>query len=68
MDDLSRIGRARLPIWVRIAVVAVPGVLATGSSLLAYRWYVRPVTLSIAVGSLDGDPPEDERIPAGTIV
>jgi TRAP-type uncharacterized transport system substrate-binding protein len=57
MDDLSRIGRATLPIWARIAVVAVLVVLATGASLLAYRWYVRPVTLSIAVGSLDGEAP-----------
>jgi TRAP-type uncharacterized transport system substrate-binding protein len=46
-----------LPTWVRIAVVAVLVVLATGASLLAYRWYVRPVTLSIAVGSWDGDAP-----------
>jgi TRAP-type uncharacterized transport system substrate-binding protein len=26
--------------------------------VLAYRWYARPVTLSIAVGSLDGDAPK----------
>jgi len=48
----------KLPIWLRIVVVVALVVLATGGSLFAYRWYVRPVTLSIAVGSLDGDAPK----------
>src|SRR5215468_4428007 len=48
----------RLPIWLRIVVVLGLAVLATGAGLFAYRWYVRPVTLSIAVGSLDGDAPK----------
>ena len=48
----------KLPIWLRIAVVAGLVVLAGGASLFAYRWYVRPVTLSIAVGSLDGEAPK----------
>src|SRR5215469_2997014 len=60
MDDLSRIriDGARLPIWLRIAVVLALALLAAGAGLLAYRWYVRPVTLSIAVGSLDGEAPK----------
>ena len=29
--------------------------LASGASLLAYRYYTRPVTLSVAVGSIDGE-------------
>ena len=60
MDDLSRMGidAARLPLWLRIVVVVSLLVLAAGASLFAYRWYVRPVTLSIAVGSLDGDAPK----------
>jgi len=59
-DDLSiiRIGRAKLPIWLRIVVVLALALLAAGASLFAYRWYVRPVTLSIAVGSLDGEAPK----------
>ncbi|MBR0712832.1 TAXI family TRAP transporter solute-binding subunit [Bradyrhizobium liaoningense] len=59
MDDLSRlrIDSARLPSWLRIIVVLALATLAGGASLFAYRWYVRPVTLSIAVGSLDGDAP-----------
>src|SRR6516165_8169707 len=48
---------AKLPIWLRIAVVVGLTILAAGAGLFAYRWYVRPVTLSIAVGSLDGDAP-----------
>jgi TRAP-type uncharacterized transport system substrate-binding protein len=60
MDDLSKLGinAGKLPIWLRIAVVIVLLVLATGAGLFAYRWYVRPVTLSIAVGSLDGEAPK----------
>src|SRR5262249_33199084 len=48
----------KLPIWIRIVVVAGLVVLAAGASLFAYRWYTRPVTLSIAVGSLDGEAPK----------
>ena len=51
-------GSIKLPVWLRIAVVAVLVALAAGASLFAYRWYVRPVTLSIAVGSLDGEAPK----------
>src|SRR5579871_2112080 len=60
MDDLSRIRieGARLPIWLRVAVVLAVVVLTAAATLLAYRWYVRPVTLSIAVGSYDGDAPK----------
>jgi len=52
------VGSIKLPIWMRIAVVAAVVVLAAGASLFAYRWYFRPVTLSIAVGSLDGEAPK----------
>src|SRR5260370_3062682 len=44
-----------LPLWLRfILLVGVIG-LASGASLLAYRYYPRPVTLSVAVGSIDGE-------------
>nr|AWL98233.1 C4-dicarboxylate ABC transporter substrate-binding protein [Bradyrhizobium ottawaense] len=49
---------AKLPSWLRIVVVLALALLAAGASLFAYRWHVRPVTLSIAVGSLDGDAPK----------
>jgi TRAP-type uncharacterized transport system substrate-binding protein len=48
----------KLPVWLRVAAVAGLTVLAAGASLFAYRWYVRPVDLSIAVGSLDGELPK----------
>jgi TRAP-type uncharacterized transport system substrate-binding protein len=48
----------RLPIWIRIVVVAALAILAVGTTLLAYRWYERPVTLSVAVGSVDGKAPK----------
>ncbi|MBW7966735.1 TAXI family TRAP transporter solute-binding subunit [Bradyrhizobium sp. BR 10261] len=60
MDDLSKFGvdASRLPAWLRVVLVMALIVLAGAVGLLAYRWYVRPVTLSIAVGSLDGDAPK----------
>jgi TRAP transporter TAXI family solute receptor len=45
----------KLPLWLRfVLVVGVLG-LASGASLIAYRYYSRPVTLSVAVGSVDGE-------------
>ena len=44
--------------WLRIVVVAGVVVLVTGGMLFAYRWYSRPTTLTIAVGSLDGEAPK----------
>src|SRR3954452_14631498 len=45
----------RLPLWLRMVLIAGIAVLATGSGLLAYRYYSRPVTLTVAVGSIDGE-------------
>jgi len=60
MDDLSKFGidAGRLPAWLRVVLVAAFIALVSGAALFAYRWYVQPVTLSIAVGSLDGDAPK----------
>src|SRR5712672_2807054 len=45
----------KLPLWLRfVLVVGVVG-LVSGASLVAYRYYSRPVTLSVAVGSIDGE-------------
>jgi TRAP-type uncharacterized transport system substrate-binding protein len=44
-----------LPLWLRfVLLVGVVG-LVSGASLVAYRYYTRPVTLSVAVGSIDGE-------------
>ena len=45
----------KLPLWLRfVLLVGVVG-LVSGASLLAYRYYTYPVTLSVAVGSVDGE-------------
>src|SRR3954471_7537444 len=48
-------GSLGLPGWLRMILVAGLLVLLTGAALFGYRWYFRPTTLSIAVGSLDGE-------------
>jgi TRAP-type uncharacterized transport system substrate-binding protein len=45
----------RLPTWGRFALVIGIVLLVAGAGLVGYRWYTRPTTLSIAVGSLDGE-------------
>ena len=44
-----------LPSWLRMVLVAGAIVLVTAVTLFAYRWYARSTTLTIAVGSLDGE-------------
>ena len=45
----------KLPTWLRVVLVVGVFILATGAGLFAYRWYNKPDTLTIAVGSLDGE-------------
>jgi TRAP-type uncharacterized transport system substrate-binding protein len=49
------IARMKLSAWLRIILVATAFILIAGAGFLSYRWYVRPTTLTIAVGSLDGE-------------
>src|SRR5258705_2893036 len=43
------------PLWLRfVLLVGVVG-LVSGASLFGYRYYTRPVTLTVAVGSIDGE-------------
>jgi TRAP-type uncharacterized transport system substrate-binding protein len=44
-----------LPLWLRFVLVLGLLGVASGASLIAYRYYSRPVTLSVAVGSIDGE-------------
>lgn len=46
---------ARLPFWLRAALVAGLAILAAGAGLFGYKYYTRPVTLTVAVGSIDGE-------------
>jgi len=43
------------PLWLRFVLLVGAVGLVSGASLLAYRYYTRPVTLSVAVGSIDGE-------------
>src|SRR5437660_999495 len=45
----------KLPLWLRFVLLVGVLALASGASLLAYRYYTRPATLSVAVGSIDGE-------------
>jgi TRAP-type uncharacterized transport system substrate-binding protein len=45
----------RLPLWLRFVLIAGVTVLASGAGLFAYRYYTHPVTLTVAVGSIDGE-------------
>ena len=45
----------RWPMWLRIILVVGIGLLVGGVGLFAYRWYAKPTTLAVAVGSLDGE-------------
>jgi TRAP-type uncharacterized transport system substrate-binding protein len=44
-----------LPRWLRFVLILGALAVASGASLFAYRYYTRPVTLSVAVGSIDGE-------------
>jgi TRAP transporter TAXI family solute receptor len=45
----------RLSLWRRVVLLAGVVVVVVGAGLLGYRYYTRPVTLTIAVGSIDGE-------------
>ena len=45
----------KLPLWTRLLLIAGVVVLAAGAGLFGYRYYSRPVTLTVAVGSIDGE-------------
>jgi TRAP-type uncharacterized transport system substrate-binding protein len=45
----------RLPLWLRFVLIAGVAVLASGAGFFAYRYYTHPVTLTVAVGSIDGE-------------
>jgi TRAP-type uncharacterized transport system substrate-binding protein len=57
-----------LPLWLRfVLLVGIVG-LVSGASLLAYRYYTRPVTLTVAVGSVDGEAAKAMSTIAGQLV
>jgi len=44
-----------LPLWLRVVLLLGIVVLGTGAGLFAYRYYEHPTTLTVAVGSIDGE-------------
>lgn len=45
----------RMPFWLRVVSLIGVIILFTSAGLLGYRWWTRPVTLTLAVGSIDGE-------------
>jgi TRAP-type uncharacterized transport system substrate-binding protein len=45
----------KLPLWLRFVLIAGVAILSLGVGLFGYRYYTRPVTLTVAVGSIDGE-------------
>lgn len=45
----------RLPLWLRFFLILAVFILAAGTGLFGYRYFTRPVTLTVAVGSIDGE-------------
>ena len=45
----------KMPFWLRVVSLIGVVILVTGAGLFGYRYYTRPVTLTLAVGSVDGE-------------
>jgi TRAP-type uncharacterized transport system substrate-binding protein len=45
----------RMPFWLRLVSLLGVILLCTAAGLYGYRWFNRPVTLTLAVGSIDGE-------------
>ena len=58
----------KLPLWLRFFLVVGVVVFAAGAGLLGYRYFTRPVTLTVAVGSVDGEAAKAMSALAGEFV
>src|SRR5260221_13417457 len=56
-----------LPSWARAFLLAALAGVVLGAGLVAYRFYAGPTTLSIAVGSFDGEAAKIASIIAGRL-
>ena len=45
----------KMPLSLRLVLLVAVLVLAAGGALFGYRYYTHPVTLTVAVGSIDGE-------------
>jgi TRAP-type uncharacterized transport system substrate-binding protein len=48
----------RMPLWLRVISLLGVVLLCIAAGLYGYRWYNRPVTLTVAIGSIDGEGPK----------
>jgi TRAP-type uncharacterized transport system substrate-binding protein len=55
MFGVMRMTSIKLPLWLRLVLLVGVVILASGAGLFAYRYYTHPVTLTVAVGSIDGE-------------
>src|ERR1700752_431899 len=58
----------KFPLWFRFFLLIGVVVFAAGAGLLGYRYYTRPVTLTVAVGSIDGEAAKAMSAIAGELV
>lgn len=56
-----------LPFWARAFLLAGLAGIVLGAGLIAYRFYATPTTLSVAVGSFDGEAAKIASIIAGRL-
>ncbi len=70
-DSLRRVTmkslKVELPFWVRAVLLVGVLCLVAGAGLIAYRYYEQPVTLTVAVGSLDGEARQTASLIAGRL-
>ena len=45
----------KLPLWLRLLLIVAVFILAAGAGFFSYRYYTHPETLTVAVGSIDGE-------------
>jgi TRAP-type uncharacterized transport system substrate-binding protein len=56
-----------LPLWVRAILLAGVFCIVAGAALVAYRFYRQPTTLTVAVGSFDGEAQKIASIISGRL-
>jgi TRAP-type uncharacterized transport system substrate-binding protein len=56
-----------LPLWVRAILLAGVFCIVAGAALISYRFYRQPTTLTVAVGSFDGEAQRIASIIAGRL-
>jgi TRAP-type uncharacterized transport system substrate-binding protein len=52
---MTSMASIKFPLWLRVLLIVVAFILAAAAGLFGYRYYTHPVTLTVAVGSIDGE-------------